>query len=322
MVGASGGTDAVERAGLGYKKERAELTHRVGAAPAPGFVLFQWPEGWQERAAGWPPVTDGLGAVVRSAPWQPALLSQVGPVVTDAPLLAFRTDGANRRWAISHGEGWWRWRTAEFARHDDAVAFDELVVRTVQYLASKDDIRRFRVEAPQRLEADLGIPFRAQVFDASLEPLLGQTIHLTLTDSAGTQFDFDFAEATGGYTLDIGRMPAGRYRWRATTALEGNQAESTGDLILEDVQAEWTAKRADSGLLRRISQSTGGASLGNWEQVTPQAAVQAMAQAAPTQTLLHETVTLQDVIRWPWLLLALLSLLTLEWVVRRRTVGY
>jgi hypothetical protein len=202
------------------------------------------------------------------------------------------------------------------------MAFDELVVRTVQYLASKDDIRRFRVEAPQRLESDLGIPFRAQVFDASLEPLSGQTIQLTLTDANGAQFDFDFAESPGGYSLDIGRMPAGRYRWRATTTLEGNQAEATGDLILEDVQAEWTAKRADSGLLRRISQSTGGAYLGTWDQITPQAAVQAMAQATPTKTLLHETVTLQDVIRWPWLLLALLVLLSLEWVVRRRTVGY
>ena len=318
MAGPRGGTDAVE-GGMGYRKERSDLTHRVGAAPAPGFVLFQWPEGWEERAAQWPPVTDGMGAVVRSAPWQPALLSQVGPVTTDAPLLAFRTDGANRRWAISHGEGWWRWRTSEHARHENAEAFDALVVRTVQYLASKDDIRRFRVEAPQRLEADLGIPFRAQVFDASLEPLPGQAIHLTLTDDAGTAYDYDFAEAPGGYALDIGRMPAGRYRWRASVNLEGTPTEATGELVLEEIQAEWTTDRADFGLLTRVSNGTGGGFLGPIDEVTPSEAVDALGEAVP---LLHESIELQELIHWRWLLLALLAFLTLEWVVRRRTVGY
>lgn len=157
----------------------------------------------------------------------------------------------------------------EHARHENAEAFDALVVRTVQYLASKDDIRRFRVEAPQRLEADLGIPFRAQVFDASLEPLPGQAIHLTLTDDAGTAYDYDFAEAPGGYALDIGRMPAGRYRWRASVNLEGTPTEATGELVLEEIQAEWTTDRADFGLLTRVSNGTGGGFLGPIDEVTP-----------------------------------------------------
>lgn len=45
----------------------------------------------------------------------------------------------------------------------------------------------------------------------------------------------------------------------------------------------------------------------------------ALGEAVP---LLHESIELQELIHWRWLLLALLALLTLEWVVRRRTVGY
>ena len=48
--------------------------------------------------------------------------------------------------------------------------FDDLINGSIQYLVSRDDIRRFRIEAPTKLDEDERCKFSAQVYDASLKP--------------------------------------------------------------------------------------------------------------------------------------------------------
>jgi hypothetical protein len=71
-----------------------------------------------------------------------------------------------------------------------------------------------------------------------------------------------------------------------------------------------------------MAASTGGAFFGTLGAITPEAAAAALLEAAPPVAVVHEETELQELIRWVPLLVLLVALLTAEWVLRRRNLGY
>ena len=148
------------------------------------------------------------------------------------------------------------------------------------------------------------------------------TIELKLTDEAGQVFTRTMLPATRGFEADFGRMPPGTYRWEALTTMDGTAFDDSGMVIVEDSQIERTHAAADLDVLAQISDITGGAFLGYWKDTAPDAAGTAIETAGIPDTIRHEQTELRDAINWRfWLALALV-LLTVEWIVRRRNLGY
>ncbi|MGA1374853.1 MAG: hypothetical protein ACO3YQ_08615, partial [Flavobacteriales bacterium] len=98
--------------------------------------------------------------------------------------------------------------------------------------------------------------------------------------------------------------------------------KESGSFVVEPLLAELSVGPADHALLERMSASTGGAYLGAFGGITPEAAAASLLQAAPPVAVVHEETELQELIRWVPLLVLLVALLTAEWVLRRRNLGY
>ena len=61
----------------------------------------------------------------------------------------------------------WRWRIQDVAQHNgESAAFDALVNGTLQYLSSRTDVNRLRIQAPERLDEDVRCTFVPEVYDA------------------------------------------------------------------------------------------------------------------------------------------------------------
>ncbi len=315
---------AFTRLNLGASFASRDLPHRVLGAPTPGFTLFQWPESASRAFQAQPPLQAPLGEWTLSPAWQPALQVRLGDLVSDEPLMAFRHVNGERRWAFSVGSGWWNWRMAEGLDRDDPEVLDAWVTSTAQYLTSRSDVRRFRVKSPKRVASDEAFVLQAEVYDGALNPLTGAEVTTRLVDAEGNELNGVFVEAGGRYRLDWGRLAPGVYTWTAETLLEGEWQRAAGEVAVEASVLEWTADRADHGLLLRLAERTGGVFLGALEapEATPEAVVDAVVARGGVEPIIFEEITLQDAVELEWICALLIALLSIEWIFRRRTIGY
>jgi hypothetical protein len=295
-------------------------THR--ARLNPGFSALEWPDGLAESIREWPPMLGPFEQASWSPAWSPLLYRQFGDVETNDAFWGLRGSASGTKQVLTIGEGLWRWRMRSFALEQSHERFDAFIQRQVQFLAAKDARKRLNIQTEKRTGSDQRVVFAGQAYDAAWTPLRDATIEVTLTDEAGLSFAQTMLPAASGFSADFGRMPAGTYEWKATTELDGVLFDAQGLIIVEDIQIERTHLAADHGVLKRISSATGGSFLGAWRSVSPEVLGEAVAATGLPASVRHEQTELNDAIDWRLLLVAVLVLLTIEWIVRRRNLGY
>lgn len=316
------------------------LNHAVLPGAHVGFDLFEIPEAFQRPQQDMPPIHCAMGTLRLSPAWQTALKRSLGGLVTDDPLVAFRdAAGDAPKMGFVVGTGWWRLRTASEAqvlqdeRSEAKIPLDQFFQSAIQFLTSEKDVRQFRVTGPRELDEDLAIRFKAEVYDAALNPKVGANIGLTLTskDRPNEAYEFVFSENTRSsnqdseYSLDCGRLPPGRYAWLAKTVLNGAWVESQGEIQVQAIQVELASEAADHRLLIRLGDRTGGSFFGAFSTEKSkqiQEEIVKWFQDNRPPDLMFEEITLDEIIEWEWVGFIILTLLTLEWIFRRRTVGY
>lgn len=310
-------------ASLGLTMDASDgLTQRHQARLSDGFDLFDISKDMSESFLSWPPIRGPLGAVTLSPAWTPLFYRQLGPLQTTQAFWAFRDAPQTPRAVFCIGEGWWNWRMREYGQNNDHSAFEQLILRTTQFLAADGDQSRFRVKVPRRIKADERLVYSAEVYDATMAPAIGADASLQVTADDGTVFPQSFTEKNGRYTLDAGRLPPGSYSWTARCTMDQAVMEVTGNVIVEALHAERSSKPADHHLLLRLAKKHGGTFLGTPNNETAQLAAQSVVEAGIPNPILHEQVRLDDLIQWPWILVLLLSVLSMEWLIRRLKLGY
>jgi hypothetical protein len=295
-------------------------THRCRLNP--NFSMLSFPQNTEETLRSYPPLLGPFEQASWTPAWSPILFRQFGDVETNDAFWAARNTATSPRQILTIGEGIWRWRMRGFIRENDHTLFNEFIQRQVQFLAAKDSRKRLTVQTEKRTTTDDRLLFQAQAFDAAWNPTADATIQLVLSDERGQVFSQTMLPASSGYAADFGRMPEGAYRWIAECNLQGTEYRSSGNIIVEDKPIEQVSLAADFGMLTRIGNSTGGGFLGPLAATLPESVLTRMQSAGIPSVILHEQTTLQDAVDWwVWLVLCLM-VLSLEWVIRRRTLGY
>lgn len=247
------------------------------------------------------------------------LFSQrIGSVRTAYPLFAFQAQAA-RRTAVTCGEGLWRWRLADMQQNNTTAHFDRLVQKTVQFLALKQDKSRFRVKVEREFAQNEKVAFDAELYNASYEPVNTPEASITLRNEDGKELAYTFSRADGGYHLDAGVLPAGRYTWQAAVRLDDQRLTAQGEFLVKPLVAERMNTVADHGLWENMAARTGGLAVvpGKLEAI-PGSLKDRPELAARSYS--HSSYT--DLIGVRWLFLPLLLLLTAEWALRRRSGTY
>lgn len=308
---------------VGFQNDFQPLVTESKGHTASDFESFPLPTDLDRMLALWPPLACPTGEYTTTPALVSALHQQVGPVNTDWPLWAVR-EGDSRRVAVTLGEGLWRWRMQDLVIHDgESAAFDELVNRTLQYLSSRDDVKRLRIRAPERMDEDLRCQLTAEVYDASLSPTINVEVSLELMRNDAEPTVHRFIENSSGtdFSLDLGMLLPGVYNWVATCTQNGEQLSERGRLVVNAVQAEASLVPADHGLLRRLALRTEGAYLGTLNDSNDMEEIgqawAAFADGTESQDVVHTSSERMPLHAQLWLLLTLLIMLTAEWAIRR-----
>ena len=315
---------AIERVGI--EVESSEGLQEIGGVVHSGFGLFEVPEGLTNKLKSWPPLTSSFGTVKTSKNLEPLIFQSLGNLKTEWPLMGFNRDASGRRSAVLLGEGIWRWRSENYLQDENFEVFDDLINRSIQYLDSRDDVRRFRVKAPKRIEEDEHFRLSAQVYDASLNPTTNVDVMMVLTNSLNEDFDFVFSTSEEHYKLDCGRLQPGEYNWSASCILDGEVRIVRGILNVLEIKAELASKSADHNLLMRLGEKTGGILLGSvsttFSEESSERWVTLILAQVNKRDIMHEFTQRIDMININAILWLILTALSLEWIIRRRQGGY
>ncbi len=314
----------LERVGVGVETSKSQQVIRGGVNE--GFGLFDIPEGLKVELAYLPPLSKAMGETKPSASLNILIFQKLDQLKTEWPLLAFNKDAIGRRSGILMGEGIWRWRMEGYMKNGDTRVFDALLNNSIQYLDSRDDVRRFRVVSPKRLEEDERVKFTAQVYDAALNPTIDSDVSLSITNESGEELDYNFSVENNAFKLDCGRLSPGEYNWKAQTILDGILETLRGAFVVSEVKAELVSEAANHGLLKRLGLKSGGDLIGQISTVYTEDIGDEFAQLVDDRIekrdIIHEFTERFELININFILWLVLGGLTLEWVIRRRQGSY
>lgn len=243
--------------------------------------------------------------------------TRVRDVELDDPLLTIR-QRAGQRTAALLGAGSWRWANVPEDLQAVAPAWPGLLNNTVEWVTTREDDRRVRVEPVRETFAGSeSVSFTGQVYNESLNPVDDASVEIDLQAPDDTQYPYTMnAVGNGRYTIDVGSLPPGSYTYTAEATREGTTlGTDEGQFAVGALTLEFRSTRADAVLMRQLAQRSGGTFL-------PAAqANQLPDRLADAGSFEPVTVTSEQEHKlWhaSGFLLAIIALLAAEWALRKR----
>jgi hypothetical protein len=257
--------------------------------------------------AAWTPTPD---AQVLAEASRPALSR------TDPALILRRRAG--QRTALLLTTGTWRWATLPPDLSAADPLWPGLLSNLLRWVSTNTDDQPVRVQpATSTFDGDQPVTFRGQVYDESQSPVSQATLNLTITDSTGTEYPHTMEPlGNGRYTLDVGSLPEGTYRYSATATLDDTSiGTDNGSFSVEALRLEYQQTRADPVLMRRIAARSGGNAYTAETASALPADLGADSSFAPTVSTNTREAELW---RTSLFLAIILVLLAAEWTLRKR----
>ena len=307
-----------------FNRENGLLRVQI-TAQDPDRVFPEWSDFFDrfsfegERRAeirNWPPVAVPFGNYQLAAEAAVMLYQRVGSVETDRPLLVIGQN-AGVKTAVLIGDGLWTWRLEN--QRKEGKAFDELFTKLIQYLAAREDNRKFRFYALSNEFDEPEMPrFESEAYNDILERLYGYEVDILLRNEADSTFGFSYVPTEAASRYSIPSLPPGLYRYEGKALIQGTQESERGEFLVRKLEIELNNLTANHGLLRNLANRHQG-------QYLPAAEIEKLAplllQTDKSQKIYTEEA-FQGAQRLVWPLLLLLLLISTEWFLRKYYGAY
>ncbi len=292
----------------------------VQASFADGFSIFTIDDDLRQQLPNFAPLLAPFGDY-KADPNATVLLNQrIAKIDTQYPLLAFGEENGTKVGVLC-AEGIWKWRLFDFLQNENHDLFEELIGKSFQYLTLKEDKRKFRISMSKNIfNENEEIFFDAELYNANYELINDPDVTLTISNSEGKNFDFVFNRNNNrSYSLNASYFPVGNYSFRGTVNYNGEQLTYDGQFSVQPIQLELYETTADHSLLRLLSSKYGGEFLYPDQLAGIPQMIKDKGSVLP---VIYETSKTRSVINLKWIFFILLSLLTLEWFLRRYHGSY
>ncbi len=287
----------------------------VFAEPVAEFSLFTLSDSTRNKLAKLPPLMAPFGDYKSSGTNQLLLKQRIGQVATPYPLLSFSDENGGRI-AILTGEGLWRWALAEYQAYGNHHALEELLGQTVQYLTANSNRQRFRVyPAKNVFDEGENVLINAELYNDALELVNAPDVKIDLKNDSGKNYSFLFTRSGQSYQLDAGTLPVGEYGYTASTKLGTQPFNVKGLLTVKPLNLETRQSAADHHLLSDLAKQSGGQMLYP-SQINQLADL--IRKNDNIKTVVYEDKHYSDLVDLKWIFAIVLTLLSLEWFMRKR----
>ncbi len=155
----------------------------------------------------------------------------------------------------------WRWALLPSQLDSAAPLWPGLASNLLRWVGTEADDAPVRVRpTATTFDGTDPVGLTGQVYDESRQPVSDATVDVTVTDSTGTEYPYTMEPVgQGRYTLDVGTLPEGPYRYTARAQRGGAKlGTDTGSFSVAPLRLEYQAPRADPVLMRQIASRSGG----------------------------------------------------------------
>ncbi len=282
------------------------------------FSLFTLNDQTLKDLDKFPPLVAPFGAYKIMTNTYPMLKQQIGSVKTDYPMLYFKQDGENKLCVLA-GEGLWKWRLNDYMLNQNHESFDEIITKTVQYLIVHDTKSKFKVNAKHSFSENEVLQFDAEVYNDSYELINTPEVHLEIINKDKKSFPFNFSKTDKAYTLKAGYLPVGDYTYNASVKVGDHTLTATGAFSVSALQVESNETIANHSLLYTLAKNHGGAMVYPRQMSELTKLIHTLDNI---KSVSYEHKQLKDLINLKWVFFLLLSLVTAEWFLRKRSGSY
>lgn len=277
------------------------------------FTLFGLAPGTAEALEALPPLASPFAKYKLAGNAQTLLTARIGNVDSRQPLVAF-VGQQETRYGFVAGDGLWRWRLHDHLQNGSAQHFDDLVEKAVVYTSLRLDGDPLRVRAEAVWQAGDVVEIEAELLDESYQPVNTPDVQLEVTPDSGSAQQYTFNRVGDHYRLQLGTLPPGRYRYRATTHFNGRDLTAQGLWVVEPTHLEALNLVADHSFLHTLAHATGGLLL---RPADLPRLPELLRQQTDSRPLLYTSTRYTELLRLPLLLVLVLLLLSIEWVARK-----
>ena len=244
--------------------------------------------------------------------------TEIRGVPLDDPLLVIHTR-AGIRSASLLGAGTWRWHDLPEDLNTLSSIWPSLLSNGLQWLGASIDFRPVRIQTTSDIYGGgERVQFVGQVYDESLNAVADALVEVAVTAPDGNRFPYLLESlGSGRYFLDVGALPEGTYLFTAT-AERDTYALGTdeGSFAVGQLFLEYKETRADVSLLRQIAQRSGG------RHFSPPI-MGSLSERLSLSDSFNPRIIEQNLEKKLWhiylFLIFLVTLLTIEWFLRKRS---
>lgn len=281
---------------------------------APNFDLFHEEQSWKNLFSSLPPLTTPAGNFKITAELKPFLLQKINNIETERPLLVLgQSEGI--RLGILFGEGFWQQRIYGYSSVDNHEQVDSWLIKTIQFINMKEPQSRLKVVPPEDINRYTPLVLKAFLKNKSGELTNEPEVKIELnSDSITKPLSFIFGKEVSSYVLDAGRLSAGKWNWKASTKEGGEDITSNGILIVKDFNAELMQTQANHLLLKSLAHQQQGKyyTHSQWEKLFNDL----KDKDNTTREIITERET-EEPIRFTWIFILIVLLMTAEWFLRK-----
>jgi len=282
------------------------------------FPLFTLSEKTIKFINNTPPLLSVFGTFQSKEIGYPLLHQKIRNITTESPLMTF-FQKENKKIAILAGEGIWRWRMLEFKQTNKQEAVNELINKTVQFLSVKEDKSKFRLIVGNSFLENEEVIFNAELYNDSYELINDPEIKLEITDDKGGIFNYDFNKTTSAYFLSAGIYNPGSYQYKAVVKFGDKMFTEKGEFQVSPILLESNNTIANHKLLNNLALKHGGELFypSNMHNVA-----KVIEENNNITSIIYEEKDLKEMINFKWIFILVISLLSIEWFLRKRNGAY
>lgn len=239
-------------------------------------------------------------------------------VETDLPILLFGSNGKQKQ-AIWIGEGLWKLRMNAYRQDKNHRLFDVLISKSIQYLSTEINNKRFSVSIPGVNDEGSNIPCEAKLYNKANELINSANIELLVSNSNGEQFRFTLKQYINRYRLPLGAFPIGEYTYEASTQLTDEKLTDAGKFSVRPLHIEKLNTVTNTTTLRKIANASGGEYFAkiDWKKIETD-----LRNDTRIRPVLLETKKLSNITHLKTIFFIILILLSLEWFLRKYFGSY
>ena len=275
--------------------------------------LFNLSTESKEIIESFPPLLVYFGDYKHNANAEIVAYQKIKQIQTDKPLIIFDYWQEHHRYGIIYGEGIYRWRLAEYAQKQQNIVFNEFINKLINYLLSNQKKERFKIINKQIYNELENITFDAELYNKSYEPISNAEINMSIA-SADNKYSFTFDANNPFYSLNIGRFPAGEYKWKANAQTTSEKFSKTGIFVVKEENLETSNLMADHQLMEQLAIRSGGRILSLDSLFQIQNILNKYNNIVPISYSEEDFVSLID---FNWILIIIIIFISIEWFLRR-----